>query len=1729
MSARVVGSVGHVIDQYRRFLRTVYLLLDPSLRAQFEEHLEAADVLVRGPYVTLAREFAPGARLSELVERGAADPGLLKAHWPFGNQPLYTHQEEALAAGRAGRSFVVTTGTGSGKTESFLLPLLDAVLRRKREGVTGVQAVLLYPMNALANDQLERLRRLLRETGLPVSFALYTGDSDASAQNLREAPAEMERVKRSEIRSSPPDLLLTNFKQLDFLLVRKEDQKLFTPALRFLVLDEVHSYRGAQATEIACLIRRLKIHAGLAAGQLLGVATSATVAGTDAGESLARFVSTLFGEEFNASDVIGETLVPPRHDGSKYTPPVPEIDGEAIATLDTDDEEAVADLVGRLTGQPCPTGGDLPSRIRTALRGNAVVELLDEHFSRPSDLTEAAKVLQESIASRRSVSLDDLRREIEAYLLVGSVGDDDHPPVLRPKLHVFFHGVYDVALCLNPACRKLVPNGATICPACHSAARPAALCRTCGQDFVKVRRKFPEDPDPVGTGDFFSDELVLFLTPKIHPLLTNDEEDDSADESPEQDEESHESDLDWVHVCASCGRLNEGAGRCGACGHTTSPYLAHEGKLSTCPACRDTYTRGDIVTPLRTSTASTVSAITTHHLDLLEGEDRKALVFADNRQDVAHQAGYMADKHRTFALRHLVANEVAKAKGEWVYLSQLPETVFDRYRDELGIVGKRTSKPQRDIWIEAISYELASEVTRYSRQRGSLENLGLVEVDYEGLEDLGKHPGFRSAAREAGIELGEALTVIRAVLDEMRRRRAVDYPFFQEYIDPGKQARYRRLESEPYNVRFSERDLGPRAFSLDRPDHVRKASGSSLLGFYQENPKTGNLTGVQKIVKKVVGSREGAQRFLQAAVPILVELELLKSVKSFPLRKSSQDARLRPLQVNREYVRLRQPADRYRCNACQVFRPYLLKACPTPKCKDGRLQREPLDTENYYVHLYTDRAPQRLRVEEHSAQIDGESRAERETEFKTGKLDILVCTPTLELGVDIGPLLTIVLRGAPPTPANYVQRVGRAGRRLRIGFASTFCAGGSHDRNAFEDPAWLVTGNFSPPRLRLENPRIVKRHLRSLLVASLRAELPRLMGDLLDDPENPTSWRAELARAVMEEARDRRSSMQPKLEELMTKDVAEGRISGESQRYAAEVLERFEGDLTGVLDGWWRRVRQLQEEFNRFHRIGSPEQDERKARARRRAFREITRDPQEAYVLNYLAMEGLLPAYQFPVEVFSLDPGVDDTPTLRRPSVIAIEEFAPGNFVYANGHKLKSIRALYSGGPGGRNVGKTDAESAGRIRGIRFCRECEEATEEGRNSCKRCGKALPETVETVFVDAFEAEENLRIGADEESRQRQSFDVRTNLLPREGEQASLYSYPYFPVEYRRLSRLLVTNWGRTQAKGGPGGKFLLCPECGRHEPFVPTDPAQEKSARRWEESHRRICNGRPEDLVLAHEFQADCVLINVPDRDTKKLATLAESLMAGASSLLQLEVSELSAFFRTPPGAPGGEILIYETAPGGAGYVEELARRLPTVAAAAQERLLGHDCLAGCYLCLKHYRNQRWHSLFDKRRVFDLLSAMTSLEAVTPEVVSAGASEEVLGRTLDRRGKDEGETQRRPGTKGPQSPIEERLLEALKRQTGLPLPAAQYEIYRGGSLLTVPDFAYPDERIAIFCDGFAFHGNPETLELDASKRNWLQSPAGGDWIVLTYWGRTINSRADACAREIATLYRQRRGH
>lgn len=1716
----VVESVRHLVGQYRSFIKSSYRLADPNLRAQFEDHVNGADVLVKGPYVTLARDFAQGQPLAGVLASGMGHPDLARLHWPFGAASLFAHQEEALRAVEVGRNIVVKTGTGSGKTEAFLLPVLSGILRMKAAGIQGTKAILLYPMNALANDQLGRLRDLIRDSGVTIAFALYTGDSETVARTLGEPIAGNELTRREDIRRNPPDIILTNYKQLEFLLVRKVDRALFTPALRYLVLDEIHSYRGALATELACLLRRLKARCDLKTGELRCIGTSATVSQDAGGDAaLAKYASDLFAESFEQRDIIGEVYRenPPLRE--PYMPPLVELTETEFAFFTHEDDAALVRLGERVTGRTAPATGSTQAKLRAMLDGNQLLEALRIAAEVPRALPEIADALRASVPELGDFPAASLQRLVETYLLIGSFGHDDDPPLLRPKLHSFFHGVYDVGLCMNSACRKLVADGSDNCPECGSAVRPAVLCRTCGQDFVKVRFD-PDHPErTIANDDFLSDDDTAFITPRLvgEREEADEEGNNGEDETPPTRAKGRRTAArerlteNWVDHAS--GRVFE-IKPDGVRSENLSLQHVLRGRGTTCPVCNSRYTRGDVLTLLRTGVASSVSVLGTHHLDRVPEDERKLLVFADNRQDAAHQAGYMGDRHRQFALRHAVESAVKDAGATGIALQDLPNRVLEVFQ-RIGLAKRNLTRDEAAYWRKTLEYEVAGEFCRATHQRIALENLALVEVQYEFLDKLTADPRFVECCRRAKLTRDQGGVLTRAILDFMRRRRGVSFDFYQSFLDP-RRTPWSWLTIDPYNLSIAEHERGAVFFMFDRPEALRSRAVSGMkFDALAKDAKRGAPGGIARLVYTKAGLGEVvAEEWTRRLFELLFEYEILESPPVLPDAVRRHIGRGRPLQVSKRVVRLVAAMQGWRCQKCSIWRPYRGQACyATATCsgQDADLKPSAADSDNYYVDLYTTDRPRRLKALEHTAQIDQVTRAKREQEFKDGRVEALVCSPTLELGVNIGDLYSVLMRNAPPGPANYIQRAGRAGRRLRIGFVSTFCGVGPHDRHCFEDPGWLVRGEFTPPIVRLANDKILARHVRSFALEELNEDFSWLMGDLLEDVQNPAVLEKDLYQPLLDGLKAGAPATAVKAKEVFGQE-----------RGVAETVAAFPDGIEATVQDWHRQVVRLHKEFHEFARIVSTRESDQKRRARERAYRELTTDREKAFALTYLAEAGLLPSYQFPTDTFALDPGVGDTPTLRRPAWIALFEFAPGNMVYANGHKLKSIRAFFEGGARSA-AGDRGADQSGRVEAFCFCDHCGFATRETVNSCPSCGSEMRNREDVALIDSFEAEENTQITSAEDSRQRLTFERREHVLGDHEGAVTVYPYEFVALEFRPRASLLVTNWGRQARWGGRGERFELCPNCGRHRPHG----LAARGLERWDEDHHRICNGSPRPYILGYSFSADVLVMPVParlaplDDDEAKAfcRTLGKALVVGAQEVLEIEADEI-AYFAHKDGTGGWALVFYETAPGGAGYLEQLASDLGRWASAAHDRLYGHECERACYRCLKSARNQFDHALLNKELVRDTLFHFRAAQrAGEPRVGRTGDARQLSIEWLER------EIVAPPAVPTSGTPIETRLHGAIAEGGRLPVPMAQHEIHgEAGELLTIPDFAYPERQIAIYCDGFAYHGNADTLGSDARKRNTLQAKG---WAVLTFWGRQILRDPRACEAQIWQCYQFRR--
>jgi hypothetical protein len=548
-----------ITSGYRRYLRSLLPVRDPRIAAALDYEITHSDLLTKGPLLEATPPYQHGATLDTLISEGVLSPALRKLGSkaiPL-TRPLYIHQEQAIRKVAAGRNVVVATGTGSGKTESFLYPILDALSAEyAREGTLrpGVRALLLYPMNALANDQMKRLRQVLK-TAPHISFGRYVGDTKESDQqaaetfsrlNPGEPVLENELLSRRAMRATPPHLLLTNYAMLEYLLLRPADMDLFegehAGGWQFLVLDEAHVYDGARAAEVAMLLRRLRDR--VARGRPLRyIATSATVG--DKAEDVTEFAHRLFDAPFEwvPGDSARQDLVR----ASRKELPKPPFWGPLdpavylkIAHATDPEKELLRRVpVDGAISAPSVAGSLLAQESRMA----RLRELLASGPQMAGELADKLFDPEDSIADRR--------RFLDALVTAGSrIIGPDGLPVLSARYHLFVRATEGAYTCLSDTGPHVTLARHERCPQCRAVSFEFGACKRCGSFYL--------------SGTVAPDSGVLTLGPQIPGkpriwLLLDKGTDVIDDDDATLEESPGRLDSKDAVLCASCGGLYEGS------------------------------------------------------------------------------------------------------------------------------------------------------------------------------------------------------------------------------------------------------------------------------------------------------------------------------------------------------------------------------------------------------------------------------------------------------------------------------------------------------------------------------------------------------------------------------------------------------------------------------------------------------------------------------------------------------------------------------------------------------------------------------------------------------------------------------------------------------------------------------------------------------------------------------------------------------------------------------------------------------------------------------------------------------------------------------------------------------------------------------------------------------------------------------------------------------------------
>jgi DEAD/DEAH box helicase domain-containing protein len=1589
----------------------------PGLNAALLRRLSvrpgAPGSLVAEPVFESAKAWLPAEQPMGALAGELLHPDLVAAldaagHLGIGrDRRSYAHQLEAWQTTLGqGRSCLVTAGTGAGKTECFLVPVIDDLLRHPRRG-GGVRAILVYPLNALIESQRERLAAWVEGLGGRVRFALFNGDTPETARRAGERSTPTELKCRKDIREKPPEILVTNITMLEYLLLRPADASILEKsagALRWIVLDEAHTYAGAQAAEMALLLRRVRTAFGVAPDDVRLVATSATIGGEpDAPGKLRDFVAALAGHAPSAVEVIA---------GRAAEPQLP------AAGEDTLIEPAgLRELGGAALWQRLAPHPRVQKLCRAMSEGSvALAEAARELFGSPDRRADAQTVLD---AAARAVG-------------------PDHP-LLPWRAHLFHRSLGGVWACIDPACPARDPElvskdagwgfgaihvGSRERCVCAAPAFEIVLCDSCGTPHLSARQVAGAGPRleavPAGEGDDFA--------------LDAEPEDGEAAEAesgqiwltPARDASAPWITLEDARIWDNAPLAGRASVRLGIVDHAEA--------RGCCDGASDAMLR-----PLRYGPAFFMGNGLPLVLEDLApptaGQDRpmrgrRALSFSDSRQGVARLAAKLQqDAERTLTrsfLYHSVQeqgaaaanqNEIERISHELARLRTQPDMFGDMIRAReaelaglTGVVARPVAWPElrrrfaqqaelRDfagaVWRpRLIGGELADdpeklaemflfrELFRRPKVQNNPETMGLLRLAFPSLEERARFQRPPGPLTEAGVDAegwtGLALAAIDFVF---RSYLAVDLP----------DARLVRIISPRFGTHRSVTSPGTDAVEIGS-DRSRPFPG----------PIPGTRPGpLQRIIYPLIGGHwsNGNDRDRAADV-----LDALWRLITATVARDTGRGQWRIDFEKAAVVRLD------RAFVCPVTRrpfgfaiagcsPYsfdpdlpLAQTEPMRQADFPRLPRanaggltpedaaeaarwcetDPQVAALRLAGLWSDLHDRAavyapfLRAQEHSAQIERPVLSTYVDDFKDGRINLLNCSTTMEMGVDIPDVRLVVNANVPPAISNYRQRAGRAGRRGEPwAFALTFARDLPLDVWAADSPGRYLAHPIVAPRVWFESAPLVQRHVNAALLAAflrhrggqpVKGSIGAFFGagDSIEAAVLPDAP-ADAFLAFLDSEPDVAAAL---------RTLTEGTVLGRQAPAALTALART--DFEQLLRRWREEHREL---LDRAAAMGDPEAES--------ALRLRAQRMRGEFLIGELARRRFTPAYGFPTDVVSLDylSGRQGQPQparalgelhgiASRTLDVALREYAPGAELVIDGlvYRSEGVRPAWGA--------DADGSRLEDLRDLWSCRGCGAfgLARLAPEACPRCGADAPDRRRALVPAGFVSRRAAHTGY--EALAHVPFE-----MPRISADSSWIALP----EAAR-ARLRADPEGQSivTGRGAHGGGYAVCLACGRAEPHGETDPLVEAPIPDAMRRHRPLMLSRgtpltrdgycPGGYTMPHRVQRQVTLVHASQTDVFELQlaegvtaaaalALAASLRDALAERLGVEAREIgvaTAPSRGPAGESRVSALLFDRAAGGAGYVTRLAE-LDTFAAVtdrAAGRLACPDaCAHGCPACI----------------------------------------------------------------------------------------------------------------------------------------------------------------------------------
>ncbi|WIM87435.1 DEAD/DEAH box helicase [Candidatus Mycobacterium wuenschmannii] len=1604
------------------YLSTTFALADGASRTALEEFLRDPESGVfRGPFLKVRTPYKP-----------VADSWESPLEWmPQGFRP-FQHQAEAFGRlttlRRAARPTIVTTGTGSGKTESFLVPLLDHALRASARGERGIKAIVLYPMNALVTDQARRLAGYLHADPAlsEVTAGVYIG-----GEGKRKVANKYQLVDHREtLRQNPPDILLTNYKMLDLLLLRQGDNPLWenaTATMQYLVLDEFHTYDGAQGTDVAMLIRRLGARlqvaeAGRPLGRITPVATSATLGGGSRSEELRQFAETIFGCAFEPDSLIVETALAAGEVVPKvnYELEIPSVDRILDSAIPDASISGSWEALARAVLEP---HADSDTNVVIDYRDPvAIGDVLRTHFltrvvidalkDRPLTPAEAVvQIAQDGVLpwgmhnSSRPAEVQLALLKFLALLSVAKV-DDGHGN-LRSMISV------QVQLWVRELTRMIrrvssAPEFAWWhdAPADLSSYLPAAHCRVCGRsgwvasttelgeslagEAVAVWRNSARPSARSKTKVLLlasaGEANVKYLnTETLEFIPTPEESAVPVHVTPDEDQAADQ-------VCPSCGARNA-------------------------------------IRFMGSSLATLVSVGLTSEFGstLLADSEKKTLVFTDSVQDAAHRASFIEGRAFQFNFR---SKMLGATSGERTTLSETARRLLANtpvndiypitppdFTRRMGLDGEWLADDAnghlRSILSSRIAFQAQLEVGLNSRIGRTLELTGAVVVDIDvDLDAVAQsaqeaHQIMPQLSLESALDVIDYPTWIFGVLEHLRINGGIHHNWLRTYV---------REEGNRWSI-WGRAAEGMPQFPFGRPAPSFYTTGAVGKSDFQSlNPRGESwLTDWTKRCLQVTNAEARA---------LLVDVVGLLAGTGMPLeqRTGEKGSKVYGLAADKVII---DPNDivRLQCPVCHHLQPaaasraYLWDGavCPRMRCP-GHLERVELDATNFYRTMYQSHRIRRIVSQEHTGLLDREEREEIEARFKSSRSpvdpNILACTPTLELGIDIGDLSTVALASLPRSTANYLQRVGRAGRSTGNAFIFAAVSSSPRDLYYFAQPTHLIAGEVIPPGAYLNATELLHRQYFAFCLDRLAAgtistaqPMPSKLDAALDHGMDDGKWLRAIVDAATADAENLASRFL---------DLFGSQLGADAQQnihtYAAEGLRddaaraalkwQTEGDEIRSRLGELAKV--IADLDRHGHLDDKQVEDRKRCSGESRALADQLYERGKQETLTGLGGVGLLPNYNLLDDSTTLDvhlwwianEGKSPEPqaldlTYQRSSSVALTELAPGAFFYAGGKRVE-IDAV--------DVGPA-SQPTWRL--TRLCPSCGWGSTDvvaALSSCPRCHNpavtdsgAIHKVLILQKVSAVHRLDDVLIDDESDDRTRTFFSTVSgvDVAPIDITKAWRLKDRVFGAEYARSANIRTLNLGLGDTLGNQveiagetvaAGGFTTCALCG-----VVARRANDTA----EVRHRGFCatrRGAPEqweNLLLSHELRTQAVRLLLPvsmlHYETTQTSFKGALLLGlrrdfgGDPQHLNVLASSMS-----DGSATRRFLVLHDTVPGGTGYLDRFGEpdRMKAILELARTALRECPCrtesTAACHRCLYGVLSAREMSFASRESALKLL-------------------------------------------------------------------------------------------------------------------------------------------------------------